>query len=75
MAGFPLKLKEKLVCEPESMRDVLHGAAPQRLEHELCPFSDTFSLSHPDKNKIKSAHLYAALTAFQVGAYTGRGWF
>lgn len=30
----------------------------------------TFSLSRPDKNKIKSAHLYAVLTAFQVGAYT-----
>lgn len=35
----------------------------------------TFTLSYSDKNKIKSAHLYAALTAFQMGAYTDRGWF
>lgn len=35
----------------------------------------TLTLSYSDKNKIKSAHLYGALTAFQVGAYTDRGWF
>lgn len=34
-----------------------------------------FALSYPDKNKIKSAHLYAVMTAFQVRAYTDRGWF
>lgn len=35
----------------------------------------TSALSYSDKNKIKSAHLYAALTAFQAGACTDRGWF
>lgn len=35
----------------------------------------TFALSGSDKNKIKSAHLHAALTAFQAGAYMDRGWF
>lgn len=35
----------------------------------------TFTLSYSDKNKIKSAHLYAALTAFQAEAYTDCGWF
>lgn len=35
----------------------------------------TFTLSYSDKSKIKSAHLYGVLTAFQVGAYMDRGWF
>lgn len=57
------------------MRDILHAATPQLLKDELCPFLHVLSLSRPDKNKIKSAHLYAMLTAFQVGAYTDCGWF
>lgn len=57
------------------MRDVLLGANPQLLEDELCPLLHIRSLSCSKENKIKSVHLHAALTAFQLGAYTVRGWF
>lgn len=47
---------------------------PNYLKMNFALFN-TFTLSYSDKNKIKSAHLYAVLTAFQVGAYMDRGWF
>lgn len=66
---------EKLVCEQECMRDVLHGATPQLLKHELCPFSTRSRSLTQTKTRLGLLIPYDVLTAFQVGAYTGRGWF
>lgn len=70
-----LRCRKDLVCKCTCTGESARAATPPLLKHELWPFSYTSALSHPDKNKIKSAHLYAALTAFQVWASADCGWF